>query len=173
MRLRFDSMNYSLSAKPTTRWWTAITNIRELNRVLYEKDWYVISNDVPVAFLRIEFDSKTTDISHSVGAATAPLDGGEAEEDWCLSRCIGQDGCKGNILCAFEEGEFAKCSSSSSMNNTLRNPLMVEAMNLGRWLFDEEVDNPQNLPSPWPADLLADEVLCTFRLQFLASYPYC
>jgi hypothetical protein len=150
----------------------AITNIRELNRVLDEEDWYVVSNNVPIAFLGIEFDSKTTHISHCVGAATAALDSGEAEEDWCLSRCIGQHRCKGKVLCTFEECEFAKCSSSSSVDNTLRNPFMVEAMNLGRWLVDE-VDNPQNLPSPWLADLLADEVPCAFRLQFLASYPYC
>src|SRR3954454_9563987 len=162
-------MNYSLSARVVDMRLDGYTYIRELNRVLYEEDWYVISNHIPVAFRSIEFDSKTTDISHGVGAATAPLNSGEAEEDWCLSRRIGQDRCKGKVLCAFEEREFAKRSSSSSMNNTLGNPLMVEVMNLERWLFDEEVDNLQNLPSPWPADLLADGVLWTFRFQFLAS----
>lgn len=49
----------------------SVNDIRELDRILNEENWNVVANDIPVALLSVELDSKTTDISHRVGAATA------------------------------------------------------------------------------------------------------
>lgn len=131
-------MNYSLS-KEVDGWGRGdLTEIRELDRVLDKENWCVVSNNVPVTFFRVELDSKTTHISDSVSTAAAALDGGKSQEDRGLSAGVGQHRCKSNIRCAFEECEFAESSRSSSVNNSLGNTLMVEAMNLETRLAHED-----------------------------------
>jgi hypothetical protein len=115
-----------------------LTDVREFDRVLYEEDWYVVSNNIPIAFFCIKLDSKTTDISNCVSTATVALDGGKPQKDRGLSRGICQHRRKGNVLRAFEERKFSKSSRSSGMNNSLRNTLMIEAMNLQTGLDDED-----------------------------------
>jgi hypothetical protein len=130
VRLRLDGMHYSLSEEALKMRVGDLTEIRELDRLLDEENWYVVSNNVPVTFFRIELDSKPADVSDCIGTAAAALDGGKSQEDRGLPRGVGQHRRKCNILCAFEEGEFAESSSSSSVDNSLRNTLMIEAMNL-------------------------------------------
>jgi hypothetical protein len=107
-----------------------LTDVREFYRVLYEEDWYVVSNNVPIAFFCIKLDSKATDISNCVGTATVALDGGKPQKDRGLSRGIRQHRCKRNVLRAFEKRKFSESSRSPSVNNSLRNTFMIEAMNL-------------------------------------------
>lgn len=52
-------------------WFSGVNDIGELHCVLNEEDWNVVANNVPVAFLGVEFDGETTNISHRVGAAPA------------------------------------------------------------------------------------------------------
>lgn len=50
VRLGFDCMN----------------NVWKLDGILYEKDWYVIADYVPIAFFGVEFDCEATNIANSV-----------------------------------------------------------------------------------------------------------
>jgi len=43
-----------------------VNNVWKLDGVLYEKDWYVIADYVPIPFLGVEFDCETTNIANSV-----------------------------------------------------------------------------------------------------------
>jgi len=58
VRLRFDCMD----------------DVRKLDGILYEKDWNVISDYVPVPFLGVEFDGEATNVADSV----------LNNEIWCL-----------------------------------------------------------------------------------------
>lgn len=44
-----------------------------------EKDWSVVSDEIPVALLSVKLDSKTARIAGSVSRATFPTDGGKAD----------------------------------------------------------------------------------------------
>ena len=43
-----------------------VNDIRKFDSVLDEKDWDVVSDDVPVAFFGVEFDGKATDVANCV-----------------------------------------------------------------------------------------------------------
>ena|SRR2546421_6641223 len=115
-----------------------LTKVREFDGVLNEENWDVVAHNVPIAFFCIELDGKATDVSYGIGTATAALNGREAHENGGLPRSVGQHGRIRDILCTFEEGEFAKGASSTSMNNTLGNTLMIETMDLGPRLFVDD-----------------------------------
>ena len=108
----------------------SLTNIWELDRVLNEKDRDVVAHDVPVALLGVELDGEPANISHGVGAATTALHGGEAQENRGLARGIVQDFRIGVFRRALEKSEFAKGRGSSCVDDSLRNALLVKAMDL-------------------------------------------
>ncbi len=43
-----------------------MNDIRELDGVLDEKNWNIIANEVPYAFLGVELDGESSHISHSI-----------------------------------------------------------------------------------------------------------
>ena len=47
-------------------WLYSMNNVGEFNRILNEKDGDVISNEVPIAFLCVELDSESANVSHSI-----------------------------------------------------------------------------------------------------------
>ena len=113
-------------------WLDRMDEIRELDRLLDEEDGDVIANDVPVAFFGVEFGGETSNVSDSVCASSATLDGREANKGWCSARGVGQHPSGGDILKTLEELELAMSTSPSSMDDTFRDTLVVEAMNLWR-----------------------------------------
>jgi hypothetical protein len=104
--------------------------IGELDRLLDEEDGDVVANNVPIAFLSVEFGGEASNVSDSVCASSATLDGREASKGWGSAGSVGQDRSSGNILKTLEELEFAMGTSTSSMDDTFRNTLVVESMNL-------------------------------------------
>lgn len=74
------------------RFWLArMDDIRKSDRILYEKDWNVITHNIPVPFLGVELHRKTTNVSDRVCATTATQNSGETKKHWSLSICIRQD----------------------------------------------------------------------------------
>lgn len=51
-------------------WLSCMDDIRKLNSVLIEENWYVVANGIPIALLRVELGSKSTNISDSVSTVT-------------------------------------------------------------------------------------------------------
>ena len=117
-----------------------LTDVRKFDRVLYEEDWDVVSDNIPIAFFGIELHGKATDVSNCISTATTALNGREPYEYWSLSRGVRQHRCKSEVRCAFEKSEFAESTCSAGMNHTLGNTLMIKAMNLEAGLFDGNVD---------------------------------
>ena len=68
MRLRLDGVH----------------EIGKFDAVLDEENRHVISNEVPVALIRIEFCGKAAGVADGVGRASEADDGREADEDGCL-----------------------------------------------------------------------------------------
>jgi hypothetical protein len=105
-------------------------HIRELHGVLDEEDGNVVANNIPVALLGVELYCEAADVANCVGTATAAEDRGEADEDGCLPRLVGQDRGKCQILSALEDPEGTKSTGTPGMDNSLGNTLMVEAVDL-------------------------------------------
>jgi len=51
-------------------WISCMDDIRKLNSVLNEENWYVVANGIPIALLRVELNSKSTNILDSVRTVT-------------------------------------------------------------------------------------------------------
>ena len=66
----------------------SMDNIGKLDGILDEEDWDVVSNDIPVAFLSVEFNGETTHVTNCICATTRTLDCGEADKDGRLTRSI-------------------------------------------------------------------------------------
>lgn len=47
-------------------WLDRVNDVRELDSVLNEENWYVISDKVPVSFFGVEFHSEASDIANGV-----------------------------------------------------------------------------------------------------------
>ena len=97
---------------------------------LNEEDGDVVAHNVPVALVGVELDGETTHITDRVGAAAAALDGGEAQKHGRLARGVRQDVCEGDILGALLETESSKGTRTAGVNNTLRDTLVIEAVDL-------------------------------------------
>lgn len=133
MRFRFNGMD----------------DIGELDSILDEEDWNVVTNDIPVAFVCVELYSESSHISYSVlvsdirideagdmlkgnyGASTRALNSAKADEERCCSRRVCQNRGKsilgGTIVKNFE---VSMSASATCMNNALRNTLMIKSMYL-------------------------------------------
>ena len=103
-----------------------------LDSFLNEENRNVVSNNVPVSLVSIEFDSKASNISNSVCASSAALYGRETDKNGRGSRGVRQDAGGGNIFAAFEQLESTVGTGASSMDDTFGNSLVIESMNLIR-----------------------------------------
>ena len=56
----------------------------ELDWILDEEDWSIVSNHVVIAFFGVEFDGESSWISVAVISTTFSSHGGETEEAWRL-----------------------------------------------------------------------------------------
>ncbi len=113
-------------------WLDRMDKIRELNRLLDEEDGDVVANNAPVAFFGVEFGGETSNVSDGVCASSAALHSGEANKGRCSAGRVGQHASGGDILKTLEKLELAMSTSPSSMDDTFRNTLVVETMNLPR-----------------------------------------
>jgi len=108
----------------------SVHHIRELNSIPDEKDREIVSNQVVVAILRIELDSKTPGVSHCIRRAPPSGDGGKAHEHRGLFRRVLKECRLGLRLNAIVNLEVAMCSSPLGMDNPLGNAFPVKMSHL-------------------------------------------
>jgi len=68
-----------------------LVTFADLQESLHEKDWGVVSNHVPVAFLGVELDGKATGVAGRVTGTLLASDGGEARKDGGLGAGLLQE----------------------------------------------------------------------------------
>lgn len=107
-----------------------MNDIGELHGILDEEDGDVVTDNVPVTLLCIKLYSKTTDITHSVGTASATEDCGEADEDRSFARLVREDRGEGEVIHVLEDPEGTEGASAPGVNNSLGNTLVVEPVDL-------------------------------------------
>src|SRR5664279_5733190 len=107
-----------------------VDEVREFDRVLNEKDRDIVADQIPVAFLGIELDGKTANVPWSIDRTGSARDSRESCEEFGALTAFGQD-LRGRIsakrLC---ECEIAMHSGPAGMHNALRNPFMIEVVDL-------------------------------------------
>lgn len=131
--------------KPTSR---EPTEIRKLDRFLDEKDRNIIADQIPNAFLRVELDSKASDIPDSIGTPFASLHSRETYKDGCLTGGIRQDVGSGKLLCAFIQLERSKRTRASGMDYTFWYAFMIETLNFfPRYLVFQQMGTSLTLTS--------------------------
>src|SRR5260370_20653215 len=57
-----------------------VVQVREAKRIAEEKDWSIVSDDVPISVLGIELESSPADIALRIGCPAFPGDGRKARE---------------------------------------------------------------------------------------------
>jgi len=100
--------------------------IWEFNWVINEEDWSIVANHIVVALLSVEFDSKSTWISHCISSTSLTSNGGESKEEWGLLTNFVQEsslGEFGDIL-----GDFKDTMGTRSLGvyNTLWDSFSIE-----------------------------------------------
>ena len=61
-----------------------VNEVWELDRILDEEDWGIVTDHIVVSFLRVELDGESSWISVAVVSTALTGDSGEAEEAWSL-----------------------------------------------------------------------------------------
>ena len=105
-------------------------NIGEINGILNEEDGNVVSNDVPVAFIGVQFQSEATSVTNSVGTTTATQHIRETLEQRCRAASVGENLCACVLFQTLVHLEGTEGTSTTSVNDTPGDTLMVEAMDL-------------------------------------------
>ena len=90
----------------------------------------ILPNDIPVALLGVELQGKATSITDSVRATTATKHGRETLEHGSGARSVGEDLCACVLLQTLVHPESTKSTGATGMDDTLRDALMVEAVDL-------------------------------------------
>lgn len=67
-------------------WLDGVNEVGKLYRVLNKEDWDIISDYVPVAFVRVEFDCKAPNIADGVLEMRLAA-WNSIENELCLQRC--------------------------------------------------------------------------------------
>src|SRR5260221_1818161 len=72
-----------------------VVEVREAKRIAEEKDWSIVSDDVPISLFSVELESKAADIALRIGCPAFPSDARKAREHRRLlsdprkNRCLG------------------------------------------------------------------------------------
>ena len=115
---------------PTSRLIGCRTKVRELECFLNREDRYVVPDNIPISFVSIEFGGETPDITDCISTSPAPLNSGKAHKNRRVPRRICQNTSVREVLNILLELKVTKSTRTASVHNTLRDTLVVEAMNL-------------------------------------------
>jgi hypothetical protein len=108
----------------------SMDNVWELYGVLNEENWDIISNQIPVSLLGIEFGCEPAHIANSIGTAAASKDGGEADKDWSGTGCICEHFGVGNVFETLIKLERPEGARTTGVDYSLGNSFMIEVHNL-------------------------------------------
>lgn len=110
----------------------SMDKVGEFDGFLDEEDGNIVADDIPIALIGVELCGEASNISHCVCTASTALHGGKADEGGGGTGGVGQDFGGGDIFQALEELEVTMGTGTSSVDDSLWNTLMVEAVNLGK-----------------------------------------
>ena len=111
-------------------WLAGVNNIWEPHGILDEEDGDIVTDYIPVAFVGIELDGKPAHISNRICTPAASKDSRKSNKYRRLSSCVGQNSRRRDICSALVQPESPECTSSTSVDDTLGNSLMIETMYL-------------------------------------------
>ena len=107
-----------------------MNHIRKANCVLNEENRNVVAHQIPVAFLRINFDRKSSDVACQVKRAFVARYRRKPNEGRRFFSCPLKEVRAGIFRKRLVCFEIAVCAIATSMDNTFRNALMVEMKDL-------------------------------------------
>src|SRR5260370_30140178 len=61
-----------------------VVEVREAERIAEERDWSIVSDDVPISLFSVELESKPADIPLRIGCRALPTDARDAHDDRLL-----------------------------------------------------------------------------------------
>ena len=110
--------------------------IWEFNWVVDEEHWGIVSNHIVVALFGVEFNGKSSWVSHGIWGTSLTGDGGESEEEWRLLSNLVEEASLGEWSHIVSDFEDTMGCGSLSMHNTLWDSLSVE---MGELIDEGEV----------------------------------
>jgi len=110
--------------------------IWEFNWVVDEEHWGIVSNHIVVSLFGVEFNGKSSWVSHGIWGTSLTGDGGESEEEWRLLSNLVEEASLGEWSHIVSDFEDTMGCGSLSMHNTLWDSLSVE---MGELIDEGEV----------------------------------
>lgn len=113
--------------------WVSLLRMKEiweLNWVVNEKDWSIVSNHVIISLLGVEFDSEASWVSNGISSTSLSSDGGESKEEWGLLTDLVEEGGLGELGYILGDLEDSMGARSLGVDNSLWNSLSVEVSEL-------------------------------------------
>src|SRR5258707_4318500 len=107
-----------------------VVEVREAERIAEEKDWSIVSDDVPISVLGVELESKAADIALRIGCPAFPSDGRKAREHSGLLPNLRKNRCLGVLCDVVSRRESSMRSPSFGMHPALRNDLAIKVCEL-------------------------------------------
>ena len=113
--------------------WVSLLGVKEvweLNWVIDEEDWSIVSNHIIISLLGVELDGKASWVSDGISGSSLASDGGESEEEWGLLANLVKEGSlgeHGHILSNLEDSVGTR---SFGMDNSLWDSLSIEVSEL-------------------------------------------
>src|SRR6266446_7046586 len=108
----------------------SVIEVREAQRIAEEKDWRIVSDDVPIAVLGVELESKPADIALRIGCPAFPSDGRKAREHRRLLANLRKNRCLGVLGDVVSRRESSMRPPAFGMHPALRNDLAIKVCEL-------------------------------------------
>lgn len=108
----------------------SVNNVWEFYGVLDKEDWNIISDEIPVSLLSVEFGCEPAHIANSIGATTASKDGREPNKDGSGTRCICKHWGVGDVCEALIKLECPEGARTTSVDYSFRDSFMIKVHNL-------------------------------------------
>src|SRR6202790_5092860 len=107
-----------------------VVQVREAQRIAEEKDWSIVSDDVPISVLGVEFESSPADIALRIGCPAFPSDARKAREHRRLLSNPRKNRCLGVLGDVVSRGESSMRPPAFGVHPALRNDLAIKMCEL-------------------------------------------
>src|ERR1700686_737072 len=110
----------------------SVVEVRETQRIAEEKDWSIVSDDVPISVLGVELESSPADIALRIGRPAFPSDGRKAREHRRLLSNLRKDRRLGVLRDVVRCRESPIRPPAFGMHPTLGNAFSISQMSWNR-----------------------------------------
>src|ERR1700688_4503427 len=108
----------------------SVVEVREAQGIAEEKDWSIVSDDVPISVLGVELESKSADIALRIGCPAFPSDGRNASEHRSLLSNLRKNRCLGVLCDVVSRREGSMRPPAFGMHPALWNDLAIKVCEL-------------------------------------------